>query len=163
MRCATHPDVETNLRCGKCDKPICPKCMVQTPVGARCRECARMKRIPTYNISSTQYIKAIAVALVLSAVTGMAWSTLRSWLSFIYIDFIVALLIGYTIGELVSLSINKRRGTKLQVVAGLAVVLSYVISRTELNHGNIEIFVDFSIWSLFALFVGVVVAINRLR
>ncbi len=163
MRCTTHPNVETNLRCGKCDKPICPKCMIQTPVGARCRECAHLKRIPTYNITPAQYTKAIAVALVLSFVTGIVWSSLRSWLSFLYIDFIVALLIGYAIGELVSLSINKRRGTRLQVVAGLAVVLSYVISRTNIDDGSIKIFVDFSIWSLFALFVGVVVAINRLR
>ncbi len=163
MRCATHPNVETNLRCGKCDKPICPKCMIQTPVGARCRECARLKRIPTYNITPVQYTKAIAVALVLSIVTGIVWSSLRSWLSFLYMDFILALLIGYAIGELVSLSINKRRGTKLQVVAGLAVVLSYVVSRSDLFDGSIKIFVDFSIWSLFALFVGVVVAINKLR
>ena len=163
MRCATHPDVETNLRCGKCDKPICPKCMIQTPVGARCRECARMKRIPTYNITPAQYTKAVAVALVLSIVTGIVWSSFQSWLSFLYLDFILALLIGYAIGELVSLSINKRRGTKLQIVAGLAVVLSYIISRSDLVNGSIKIFVDFNIWSLFALFVGVVVAINRLR
>ena len=163
MRCATHPNVETNLRCGKCDRPICPKCMVQTPVGARCRECARLRRIPTYNITLAQYTKAVAVALVLSIVTGIFWSRLQSWLSFLYLDFILALLIGYAIGELVSLSINKRRGTKLQVLAGLAVVLSYITSRTDLVNGSINIFVDFNIWSLFALFVGVVVAINRLR
>jgi hypothetical protein len=163
MRCATHPNVETNLRCGKCDKPICPKCLVQTPVGARCRDCARLRRIPTYNITPLQYTKAIAVALVLSIVTGIVWSRLRSWLSFLYLDFILALLIGYAIGELVSLSINKRRGTKLQVLAGLAVVLSYITSRSDLVNGSIKIFVDFNVWSLFALFVGVVVAINRLR
>ena len=163
MRCATHPDVETNLRCGKCDKPICPKCLVQTPVGARCRDCARLRRIPTYNITPLQYTKAVAVALVLSIVTGIVWSRLRSWLSFLYLDFLLALVIGYTIGELVSLSINKRRGTKLQVLAGLAVVLSYITSRSDLVNGSIKIFVDFNVWSLFALFVGVVVAINRLR
>ena len=35
-RCAEHPDVETGLRCGRCETPICPKCMIMTPVGARC-------------------------------------------------------------------------------------------------------------------------------
>lgn len=163
MRCATHPDIETNLRCGKCDKPICPKCTIQTPVGARCRECARLRRIPTYNITAAQYVRAIMVALVLGIVTGIVWGRLRSWLSFLYLDFILALLIGYAMGELVSLSINKRRGTKLQIVAGLAVVLSYIASRADLVNGSIKIFVDFNIWSLFALFVGVVAAINRLR
>ena len=27
MKCATHADTETELRCGHCEKPICPKCM----------------------------------------------------------------------------------------------------------------------------------------
>ena len=163
MRCATHPDIETNLRCGKCDKPICPKCTIQTPVGARCRECARLRRIPTYNITAAQYVRAIVVALVLGIATGIVWGRLRSWLSFLYLDFILALLIGYAMGELVSLSINKRRGTRLQIVASLAVILSYIASRADLVDGSIKIFVDFNIWSLFALFVGVVAAINRLR
>jgi hypothetical protein len=43
------------------------------------------------------------------------------------------------------------------------VVLSYIASRADLVDGNIKIFVDFNIWSLFALFVGVLIAINRLR
>ncbi len=163
MRCADHPNIETNLRCGKCEKPICPKCLVQTPVGARCRECAQLKRIPTYNITVGQYGKAIFVALALGIVTGIIWSQLQSFLSFLYIDFIAALLAGYVIGELTSLSINKRRGTKLQIVAGVAVVISYLTSRADIVNGSLKIFVDFNIWSLFALFIGIVVAINKLR
>src|SRR3989304_4969303 len=33
MQCATHPGVETELRCATCGKPICPDCLVGTPVG----------------------------------------------------------------------------------------------------------------------------------
>ena len=40
MYCARHPKVETLLRCGRCDTPICPKCMVHAGVGIRCPECA---------------------------------------------------------------------------------------------------------------------------
>jgi len=43
--CARHQDVQTFLRCSRCDVPICPRCLVQTPVGARCPECARPTRI----------------------------------------------------------------------------------------------------------------------
>ena len=39
--CAFHPDVETSLRCAECDRYICPRDMVATPVGYKCRECAR--------------------------------------------------------------------------------------------------------------------------
>jgi len=59
MKCATHPQVETNLRCGKCGKLICPKCMIQTPVGARCLDCARLYKLPTYQVSTKYYLRAI--------------------------------------------------------------------------------------------------------
>lgn len=40
MRCAKHPDVETSVSCGRCETPVCVKCMVHTDVGVRCRNCA---------------------------------------------------------------------------------------------------------------------------
>ena len=39
MRCAYHPGTETELTCGRCDKPICPRCLVHTEVGIRCPDC----------------------------------------------------------------------------------------------------------------------------
>ena len=39
--CATHPNVETTLRCNRCEKPICPKCAVLVPTGYRCKDCVR--------------------------------------------------------------------------------------------------------------------------
>ncbi len=163
MRCSEHPGVETNLTCSKCGKPICPKCLIQTPVGARCADCAQLRRIPTYNISTLQYAKAFAVAIFAALVSGIAWGRVQSWLSFISLDFLLAIVIGYAIGELVSLSINKRRGTWLQAVAGMAVVLSYITSRANLVNGHIEFFFFFDIWSLFALAIGILMARSRLR
>lgn len=39
--CFRHPRVATNLKCGRCDRPICTKCAVIGPNGVRCPECAR--------------------------------------------------------------------------------------------------------------------------
>jgi hypothetical protein len=39
--CAKHKSVVTRLRCGRCEAPICPKCIVYTPAGTRCRDCSR--------------------------------------------------------------------------------------------------------------------------
>lgn len=39
--CYRHPDRETLLGCGSCERPICTSCLVETPVGMRCPECAR--------------------------------------------------------------------------------------------------------------------------
>jgi membrane associated rhomboid family serine protease len=38
--CYRHPDRETNVACSRCARPICPDCMVPSPVGMRCPECA---------------------------------------------------------------------------------------------------------------------------
>ena len=80
MRCATHPEVETNLRCGKCGKPICPRCMVQTPVGARCPDCARLYKLPTYRVSAMHYLKASGVALGLAIACGFSFAFTREYL-----------------------------------------------------------------------------------
>lgn len=41
--CARHARVQTRLRCGRCEMPICPRCTVYSPAGTRCRGCARSK------------------------------------------------------------------------------------------------------------------------
>lgn len=41
--CYRHPGRETNVACSRCARPICPDCMISTPVGMRCPECARQR------------------------------------------------------------------------------------------------------------------------
>jgi membrane associated rhomboid family serine protease len=40
LTCYRHPQVETGVRCASCDRPICTDCMVFSPVGIKCPECA---------------------------------------------------------------------------------------------------------------------------
>ena len=41
--CYRHPERETNVACSNCGRAICPDCMVSTPVGMRCPECAQQR------------------------------------------------------------------------------------------------------------------------
>ena len=157
MRCATHHDVETNLRCGKCGKPICPKCLVQTPVGARCPECARLYKLPTYHVSTRYYLRATGAGLGMALVAGVVWGTLEALLPFFFLNLFLGAGVGYAIGEVVSLSVNRKRGTALAIVAGLAVVASYLVS-ILLPWGF-----GFGLFDLLALAVGIFVAVTRLR
>ena len=154
MKCATHPGVETNLRCGKCGKPICPKCIVQTPVGARCRDCAKLYKLPTYRVSAKYYLRAISTALGMAIVCGVVWGVVRGFVPFFYLNLLLAPGAGYAIGEVVGLSVNRKRGTGLATVAGIAVAISYLVSL---------LFGLFHIIDLLALALGIFVAVTRLR
>lgn len=41
--CQKHKKEPTRVTCGRCDKPICHKCMIVGPAGVRCRECGKRK------------------------------------------------------------------------------------------------------------------------
>ena len=39
--CYRHPDRRAGVSCQRCDRPICPSCMVQASVGFQCPECTK--------------------------------------------------------------------------------------------------------------------------
>ena len=160
MKCARHPDIETDLRCGKCETPICPKCAVQTPVGVRCPKCAALKKLPVYEISPIFYIRAIAAGLATATALGAIWPYIPFGGFFL---FFIALVIGYLIGEAISLAVNRKRGRGLQVVAGISVVVSYSVrSIIEASgHNFLHTFAD--IYGIIALVIGIIVAVALLR
>jgi membrane associated rhomboid family serine protease len=40
-RCYRHPERQGGVRCRRCERPICPDCMIQASVGFQCPSCAR--------------------------------------------------------------------------------------------------------------------------
>ena len=42
--CYRHPSVQTRVHCTRCDRPICPDCMIAAPVGHQCPECVEQAR-----------------------------------------------------------------------------------------------------------------------
>ena len=161
MRCATHPEIETSLRCGKCGKPICPKCLVQTPVGARCEDCAGLHKLPTYRVSAKYYLRAAGTALGMAIVCGIAWGLIANFIHFLFFNLLLGAGAGYAIGEVVSLATNRKRGRGLATIAGIAVAISYLVNILFLGwlpFGLFNILLD-----LLALALGIYVAVNRLR
>ena len=163
MKCAYHPGIETNLRCGKCGKLICPRCMVQTPVGARCRDCAQLYKLPTYLVSTQYYLRAIGTGLGIAIVCGIVWSAIGSVLGFFFLNLLLAAGAGYAIGEVISLSVNRKRGTWLAVIAGIAVAISYLVSIFVPWGLSFSLNPLFLVINLVAVALGIFVAVTRLR
>ena len=161
MRCAEHPDVETSLRCGKCGQPICPRCLVETPVGARCKDCARLYVLPTYRVTASYYLRAALAALLTAVVGGVLWSLVDRLIPFFYLNLLLAGGVGYGIGEVVSLAVNRKRGRGLAVIAGAAVIVSYLVNIFGL--GIIPFGLIRLVLGLIGLSLGIYLAVNRLR
>lgn len=125
LYCATHRDVETYLRCGKCDTAICPKCMVQTPVGARCRDCAQLRPLPQYQVSGERYLRAGGAAVGAALVVGGIWGLIPP---LPFGNFIAAWLAGWAVGEVTYRAAGYRSSRGLKILAGSCVVLAYLIS-----------------------------------
>ncbi len=165
MSCAAHPKVLTTLRCGKCGKPICPRCMVQTPVGARCPQCAGLKTLPTFRVYGQYYLRAAVTAIVLAVVIGALWGFIETILPTYFFSLIMAMGIGWVMGELVSLSVNRKRGTWLAIIGGAGVVLSFGMSYLIefVRSGFVQFSLYQIIFTLVTIGIGVYFAVNRLR
>ena len=51
-----------------------PVRMAETPVGARCRDCARLYKLPTFRVETKHYVIASLVGLGMAVVVGIGWS-----------------------------------------------------------------------------------------
>lgn len=128
--CAAHPNVETALHCGKCDTPICPKCMVQTPVGARCRACAQLRRPPMYQLGPLTIVRAVAMSLVAGAILGVIWGLLLpAGIGFfgIFLAIFVGPPIGYFFADLLGRATKHKRGPVMQGIAVGGVILALIL------------------------------------
>ncbi|MCX5995350.1 MAG: hypothetical protein NTV59_05055, partial [Chloroflexi bacterium] len=98
--------------------------------------------------------------LATAAVLGAIWPFIPLGGFFL---FFIALVIGYVVGEGISLAVNRKRGPGLQIIAGISVVVSYVIrSLIETpQQGFLHIFAD--VYGLIALILAIIVAVGLLR
>ena len=58
--CYRHPSRETAVSCSNCERPICTDCMVYTPVGIKCPECARQPRSAIVRLRPDRAARAVA-------------------------------------------------------------------------------------------------------
>lgn len=174
MRCAADPSVETYLRCGRCEKPICPRCLIQTPVGARCRDCAQLRKLPMFQVGPIDYLRGVGGGLAAGVGGGLALTFIQRLVPlFGMLSLVFLAALGYVVGTAVAKSTRRKQGTGLGVIAALAVPLGlglgqglfFIINGVDPTQSLIAGFALLlrSAWSLLGLLVAMAIAFSRAR
>jgi hypothetical protein len=119
--CVNHPKTETLLRCNKCGKPVCIKCVVRTPVGYRCKECLNIQRAGYYTATPIDYAIAGIAGTIASIIGGGIAAALGGLFWFFAIFYAPAA--GGIIAEIIRWTTQKRRGKYIWLVGCATLVL----------------------------------------
>jgi hypothetical protein len=123
LRCARHPGTATVLRCGRCETPICPRCMVATPVGARCPSCAGVKRFRLL-LKPAELVRAIAYGVAVGALGTVIYELVGSFIPFLG-PLIGFMIVGFGVGQAVSVGANRKRARELAPIAVACLFVGY--------------------------------------
>ena len=156
VECARHPGVETALRCSRCETPICPSCLIQSPVGARCPDCARVVRAPMYVLSGQNMVRAGLAAGVGGIVMGLLWALTLLPFTRGFFGLIVGVGLGYAFTRLLEFATGGKRGPGMITFAVGGIVLAWAV--LVVLGGT-----AFALWGLVAAGIGVWFAYQNLR
>lgn len=156
--CNWHPETETRLHCSHCGKSICTLCLVQAPVGIRCRECGRPERMPTYDVQPSYYARAIGVGVGVAIAGGLLWFVVADVLlrGIPFVSWLVIFAIAYWGSDLISRSVNMKRGTGLAWVAGGSVAGACLVY--GIIPGSL-----FGVWDILLACIAAYLAVSRIR
>lgn len=118
--CARHPKVQTRLRCGRCEKPICPKCTNMGPVGARCHDCLSNKGSHIYKVGVAQLALAFGAATVMGAGGAILVDVLAGWALF---ALFYAPALGPILGKFVTRITKGKRGPLVAIASGAGIAV----------------------------------------
>ena len=124
MRCYRHPDRETRVSCATCGRPICTECMVQTEVGIKCPDDARMPRGARAGVMKKDQLLRSLLAGVAVALLGAA----VVYYVLLQIGFgrlIISALAGWGAGIFVHRAGGRNGGPLAMIISGVAVALAF--------------------------------------
>jgi len=120
--CYKHPNIETGLRCNRCDRPICSRCAIHTETGYRCPECIRDQQKIFDTARWYDFLLAICVSVVLSFLGSLLVTFIGLFTIFL------APVAGMAISEVVRFVTHRRRNRGLFKLVGVAVFIGGIIT-----------------------------------
>ncbi len=123
MRCYWHPRRETRISCASCGRPICTECMVQTDVGIKCPDDARLPRGARAGVMKPAQIAKTLLAGVGVALIG--YFVVLAIFEIRFLTFILSAAAGYGAGTLIHRAGGRNGGALAMTVSGVSVFLAF--------------------------------------
>ena len=123
MRCYRHPNRETRVSCATCGRPICTECMVQTDVGIKCPDDARLPRGAQAGVMKRGQVFRSLLAGLAVAVAG--FFVVFAIFEIRFFTLIFSALAGYGAGKLIHRAGGRNGGPVAMAISGVAVALAY--------------------------------------
>src|SRR5262249_21430669 len=117
---AKHSCGDSKLSCVGCSSQVCPKCLVQCPVGNRCKACANKTESHTVKVTAAVLLKTGVSAATVGALFGTLCSHMPMYGYFSWIILYAGgLLVGNLLHKVSGFKLGSRIGS---VVAGALIV-----------------------------------------
>ena len=136
--CPRDDGIQTNLRCGQCNVPICPRCMVYAPVGSKCPDCASIGGPAIFKVTQSDIIRigilggitAVGIGAVAAIILTALWSLdiLEGTSSSIWLIVVgVAQFAGVMgVAQIMQAISGRKYSNSLRILAGVLALLFYV-------------------------------------
>ena len=157
--CYKHKSQTTNLSCATCESSICIKCVIHTPTGIKCKNCANLKKIPTFEITPVYFIRGIISIMITLTLFTIGLYFLNSYIiSGVFINLLAIIVLGFLIGQTLSFSVNYKRGKFLKLIAIISfitgIILIIVINKLLLIN-------LFSIYGAASIIIGTYLSVDK--
>lgn len=113
-RCTNHPDRETYVACGRCERPFCPDCLIQSPAGQRCYECAGVRRDYAQRAFWRRVLQAFGAVAVGAGIAAL--------LPGVFFVLFAGLFAGGAAGQSLSPLVNRKTRGRVYLLGLLALV-----------------------------------------
>src|SRR3712207_4986511 len=140
MCCYRHPDRETRISCATCGRPICTECMVQTEVGIKCPDDARLPRGARAGVmKGDQVAKTFLAGIVVALVGALIVYFVLPQIGFGRL--ILSALAGYGAGTLIHRAGGRNGGPLAMAISGVAVATAFTPALAQpILSGNLPVF-----------------------
>ena len=147
----SHED--SRLTCIECSAPICSQCLVQCPVGFRCKSCVGAMKNPLTSVTPRLVVRTLAVCAGIGF--GAGW--ILQFISVPFFSCIISYFLGLFAGRWLAKVIDYKMGSNVgkTIVFGLLIGMSFT-PYSQLPLVMFEIFRDSIIAHPASIFDGLI-------